>query len=158
MSLESLFLALGRAPFAQAERQSTLLFALTQSAHVIGLALLGGSMLVGGAAALGLIWPGAAREAAWRGLLPTALAGFWIAVVSGVLLVSAGPLKYYTNPVFFWKMGLIALSLGLTALVSLRARRVAAGAAFSAPWRLAIGAALAGWLAVVLAGRAIGLV
>ena len=48
--------------------------------------------------------------------------GFWINAVSGVLLLIAYPTKALTNPLFYVKLVLIAIGLGIARKLSARLR------------------------------------
>ena len=79
--------------------------------HTIGLGLLAGLN-----AALDLRLLGVARNippVAFVRLLPVMWLGLWINVLSGLALVIAYPTKALTNPVFYLKLGLIAVALGI---------------------------------------------
>jgi hypothetical protein len=79
--------------------------------HAIGMAF-----LAGGSAAIDLRILGFAPSlplAAMGRFLPVLWLGFAINAVSGTLLLIAYPTKAFTNPVFYLKLGLIALGVGL---------------------------------------------
>lgn len=115
--------------------------------HTVGLGLLAGL-----SAALDLRLLGVARgipPAAFVRLRPVMWFGFWLNLGSGLLLLLAYPTKALTNPVFYLKLGLIAV-----ALVVLRAQLRAArdGQLNSSPRRLAA-VSLVLWAAAITAGR-----
>jgi hypothetical protein len=115
--------------------------------HTVGLGLLAGL-----SAAFDLRLLGVARgvpPAAFVRLRPVMLFGFWLNLVSGILLVLAYPTKALTNPVFYLKLGLIAV-----AVVVLRAQLRAArdGLVGSRTRRLAV-VSLVVWAGAITAGR-----
>jgi len=76
--------------------------------HAIGMGL-----LVGASAVIDLRLLGVAREmpmAPLKRLYPLMWVGFWIQVVSGILLIIAYPTKALTNPVFYAKLTFIGVA------------------------------------------------
>ena len=53
-----------------------------------------------------------------RRLLPILWAGFWLNAASGILLLIGYPTKALTNPVFYLKLGLIAIAMVLVTRIS----------------------------------------
>jgi hypothetical protein len=91
-------------------------FPVVNTAHVIGIAL-----LFGGIAVLDLRLLGAGARAIEiaslaRLVLPLAAIGFVLAAVSGALMFLANAHEYWDNPLFSWKLALIA-GAGANALV-----------------------------------------
>jgi len=77
--------------------------------HAIGMGL-----AVGASAVIDLRLLGVAREmpiAPLKKLYPLLWVGFWIQVVSGLLLIIAYPTKALTNPVFYTKLALIGIAM-----------------------------------------------
>ena len=73
-----------------------------EALHFVGLSLLIGVMLVVDLRALGFMK--AVPFSAVDRLLPWALLGFGINVVTGMLFFAASPGQYANNPAFYWKM------------------------------------------------------
>lgn len=149
-----LYAAYAATSLSEAVRVSRWIFAVFEMVHLTGLAVLGGAVLIASARLAG--WPigGLGRAEVWRGLRWVALAGLVAVAGSGVVLVGVNPLKYYFNPSFNVKLGLLLAGI-LTALVvdRLVRRDDVPGA-----WWLVLAGLLSGLLlAVGLAGRAIGL-
>ena len=135
-------------------RESLWLFPAIETAHLLGMAALVGTV---GAFDLRLLgW-------ALRGrLFPWAWAGFAAQVATGGLLFSSEAVHVYANPAFRVKMLLIFL-VGLHALIfhGVIYRDVAAwdeGAALPAKARIAGLVSILIWVGVVAAGRFIGFV
>lgn len=133
------------------ESPSVFAFPLVLALHTIGLGLLVGLnaaldfRLLGGAAHIPV--------AEFRRFLPVMWAGFWLNAVSGVLLLIAYPAKALTNPVFYLKLLLIGVAVGI--LVALRRGLLSERNAASAPRRvklLAV-ASLVCWAGAIIAGR-----
>ncbi len=77
--------------------------------HAIGM-----TMLVGASVALDLRLLGVAPDlpiTPLKKLYPMMWTGFWVQVISGLLLMIAFPTKALTNPVFYAKLGLIAFAM-----------------------------------------------
>jgi hypothetical protein len=123
------------------------------SAHALGMALLVGASLV-----IALRILGFAPDlplAPLKRLYPLIWVGFWIQVVTGVLLLVGYPTKSFTNWVFYFKLVVIALGMG--AMLMLK-KRVFSDPGMSEPDMMAEGKALAicslvFWLGVVTSAR-----
>ena len=123
------------------------------SVHAIGMAL-----LVGTSAVIGLRLLGVATELPLpmlRRLFPLVWSGFWLQLLSGVMLLIAYPTKSLTSPAFYVKLALIAAAM----LVMTRIEQWLSPHGADAP-DLARGAPLAIWSLVlwfgaVTAGRLI---
>lgn len=130
--------------------QSPSLFAFPGilAAHTIGLGLLAGLN-----SALDLRLLGIGRSipaAAFMRLLPVMWFGLWLNVLSGIALLIAYPTKALTNPLFYLKLGLIAVALALLRAMVGRVRRADP---ISGATRMLAAASLAAWAATIAAGR-----
>jgi hypothetical protein len=138
---------LERTPLSVWTRESTSFWAYPAilSAHAIGMGLAAG---VSGALALCLLGalPGVPppEMRRFRGVL---WIGWWVNAVSGLLLLNAYPTKALTNPVFYVKMALIGVALGLFVAMDRRLERGVPGGRWLAA------ASLACWAAAITAGR-----
>ncbi len=155
MFLYDFFVWLGDTAVGRYLNQSTAAFAATESLHIIALSLLGSVVLITHLAALGLVLKPLAPVTIVRNLQPLAHVGLVLVVISGLLLVAAGPFKYYTNPLFPVKLVLLA-----AALVSHHwlARRLCRDAPSGAAVRTLAVASLLLWTGVVITGRWLGLI
>ncbi|WP_343699543.1 DUF6644 family protein [Caulobacter sp.] len=154
MSLLDAFLWLGETPPGQFLKASTFAFSMVESSHLLGLALLGGTVLAADLGALRVIFRSTPAVTVADGVSRAFWTALALVAVSGVLLVAAGPYKYYTNPLFPVKLALlvVALALQVGVLTTLRrggAERLSRGLA---------GASLVFWLSTLVAGRWLGLI
>ena len=157
MSLTTVFEWLGSTAPGKFLAASTAAFATVESIHLLGLAVLGGAVLVVDLALVGGVGRIRNPLGLARSLFPLFLVGLLIMAVSGVLLVAAGPIKYLLNPLFPWKF----LALAVTAVIHLavypgtsflpEARRLPVA-------RLLAGVSLVGWILVAVIGRWVGLI
>lgn len=156
MSLLEVFRWVEHTRLSIAIRASTWGFAVIEMVHLLALALLGGSILVIGLRALNRILPRQPLARVAQGVAPLLLAGLLTMVCSGALLVVDGPLRYYANTAFRAKMLLLAVAIAC-GVPLYRAARHACGPGAPPLWlRWAAVLSLVLWLAVGLAGRAIG--
>jgi hypothetical protein len=139
---------------AEAMRSSAWLYPIVEIVHIVGFAV-----LVGSVAMFDLRVLGCSRSvpvpAAGRMLLPWTLASLLVIVPTGLLLFSAHPHELANNKVFQLKLLLIALA-GLNALVfHVGVYRTVPNwnGAAPAPARLHAAASLALWIGVISCGR-----
>jgi hypothetical protein len=125
---------------------------------IITLHALGMGFLAGGSAAIDLrilgFAPGISLKAMGR-FLPLLWLAFALSAVSGTLLLIAYPTKALTNPLFYVKLCLIALAVGLVLRIGatvLRAPDVELEPVTKTAKALAL-ASLATFVALILAGR-----
>jgi hypothetical protein len=157
--IESFASALHDTPLAQALRASIWLYPLVNTAHVVGIALLFGAIAPLDLRLIGL-WKHVPLEPLAATLVPVAITGLSIAVISGALLFVTRPVDYVVEPLFALKMALVAAAV-LNALALRRSPRwrltgVQPGTAVDPAWRSAAVASLVLWLGVITAGRLIG--
>lgn len=135
------------------ESTSVVAYPAILSAHAIGMGLAAGIN-----AAIGLRVIGVARAipvGELRRFVPLMWFGFGLNAVSGAALLLAYPTKALTNPVFYLKLALIALSLWLFGRIS---RRLFGGSEMSAGLlprdpRLLAMLSLATWAGAITSGR-----
>lgn len=155
MFLYDFFVWLGETAIGRYLNQSTAAFAATESLHIVALSLVGGAVLVTHLAALGFALKPLAPATIVRNLQPVASLGLVLVTFSGLLLVAAGPFKYYTNPLFPVKLVLLAAALATHTWLTRRLARV--DTASGATRALAVTSLLL-WAGVVVAGRWLGLI
>lgn len=140
--------------------QTTWVWPLAEILHFVGL-----SLLIGIAGLFDLRLMGFFRSlpvGALHRLMPVAIAGFAINVLTGALFVIGTPFQYLTNPAFIAKVVFIALA-GLNALLFERLvakEALAVGPDEQAPRaaRLIAAASLFSWLSVLYWGRMIAFI
>lgn len=150
--MDAIFVAIEQAPVSVWMREDPYAYFIALIFHAIGMAL-----LVGGGIAFSLRAMGVGRDALWhrfRGFFPMVWLGAVLAIVSGILLLSAYPAKALTNPVFAVKLACLA---GAALLVRMLARRATStamrGESPSRGSRAIAAVALALWLIGVAAGK-----
>ena len=153
--IEAIFIWLGNTAPGLFLAGSTAAFAATESVHIVALAVVGGVVLAADLAVLGIVLKRASTPAVLGQLRWLFTGALLLVAVSGVLLVAAGPYKYYTNPLFPLKLVLLAVAL-IVQFVLQRRLRVRGSADHAA--RLLAVASLVLWTAVVVAGRWLGLI
>jgi uncharacterized membrane protein len=124
-----------------------------EALHFIGLWLLFGVVAIVNLRMLGLMK--SAPFAAFHRLLPWAVLGLGVNLITGMLFVLGAPSQYLENIAFFWKMGLLMLAaldlLYLTVFDTPWA--VEAGSEAPATEKMLAAAALASWVGVMYFGR-----
>lgn len=145
MNMLNIFTALEQGSVGTWVRESPSVFAYTGliAMHAVGLAL-----AVGFSWAIALRTLGVARAVplqAMEGLLGAVWIGFWLCAVSGVFLAVGHATTDLTSPMFYTKLGLIAIGMASTRTLKMR---LPAG-----PSPLLAGAVIAVWVAAIIAGR-----
>lgn len=106
--------------FVMAIKFSPIYYTIANTAHVLGIALLVGSIV-----ALDLRLLGFRREIdlrqATRLLVPVAVTGLVIAIACGLILFSVRAGHYINVRLFYWKLGLIVTGVAMALLFHLRA-------------------------------------
>jgi len=135
-------------------RDSTWQFAVLEMIHLIGLAVLLGTLVIIETRLLGYGLLRMRPSQLARELSRWTFVGMALVLGSGVFLFFGEPMKLFGSPSFFVKMVLLLLAV----LVQLTLyRRVKSDRAAESGSQIAIGTlALALWIGVGLAGRAIG--
>lgn len=138
---------LGSTPVANAIDDSAWLFPAIESLHILGLALLVGTIAILDLRLLGLGPRSRSAAELARDLQPWTLAGLGVMLATGPLLFSSDPLRYYNNPAFAFKMRVL-----VAAVIShfTLHRRAAGSRRWSKP---AACVSVALWSAVIVGGR-----
>ena len=138
------------------ESPSVFAFPAILSCHTVGMGLVAGIN-----AALALRILGVAPAVPFREtkrFMPVMWFGFWLNAVSGVALLIAYPTKAVTNPVFYLKLGLIAIAVWLSAVISRRlfGDSIPSGVGRASPGshiKMLAVASLLCWAGAITAGR-----
>lgn len=153
----SWFVALSHSWLGQYMQQSRWGFAVVEAIHLLGLAVLGGVVLIVDLRLLGLVLKTESARNIARGLSRTLLTSLTVMIATGIALTSEEALKCYHSPAFRWKMLLLAAAVlfyfTLHRAAVLRTDKNQANLTS----RLAGIVSLTLWLGVGVAGRAIGL-
>ncbi|QOR37361.1 hypothetical protein HNO52_01665 [Billgrantia diversa] len=147
--MEALLSWLGETALSEWVRLTRWGYASINALHVLGIALLLGTIVALDLRLLGWRKRLPPRELG-RLLQPVAVVGLLLAMATGSLLFLADPSGYAVMPLFLLKLALIALAIGNALLLNLRP-----GLANATPRRLRLAGMLSLllWPAVVLAGR-----
>lgn len=149
--------AVEQAPFVRFLATGYGVYPALSAAHILGIALLVGPILIVDARLTGLL-RGRALLYAAPALVRTALTGFALAATTGLLLFTVKAADYAANPAFLVKLGIVAAA-GLNALLLRRLVPAPfAGADPPPAARVAALVSIAAWLAAILAGRWIAFV
>lgn len=132
-------------------------YAIANLGHILGIATLFGSVLVLDLRLMGLWRPVPLRQVEAIAV-PLSIAGFALALASGVAMISANATEYTGNPFLAIKFTAIGLAL-LNALLALRLpawqQRHQADVG-TAPLRIIGAVSLACWLVAISSGRMLG--
>jgi len=146
-------------PLATGIRESEVAFPVIETLHVLGLALMTGTIAIVDLRLLGWVFPDEPASDIADQLLPATWAGFAVMAASGLLLFGAEAEKLYSNPAFRLKLVLLILAAAnMLAFHFTVYRRVAIwGRARKTPRgaRIAAALSLALWAGVIASGRMI---
>ena len=158
MSFLSFFQWLEATPWSVAMRESEWLFPFVETIHVLALGVMLFPTALMDLRLLGLTMRRESVSSVRDQLMPWIWRGFATMIVSGILVLSSHPVKYYNSPFARAKAALLVLA-GLNAMIfELTAGgKVAAWDLGQPPFRakLAGGISLLIWIGVVAMGRAI---
>jgi hypothetical protein len=141
-------------PVGNAIRTSPWAFAVIESCHLLGLAAIGGAVLVVDLRLLGLGLRRQAVSAVARDVHPWLVGSLLIMLVTGVLLFMSEPIKCYYSTPFWVKMTCLLLAIVFTFTVR---RNVTRADRMPPIWcRLVALVSLALWFGVGASGRWIG--
>ena len=154
MSLLEIFHWLEHLPLLVAMRDSPWIFPVIATLHLLGLAIIGGAVLVVDLRLLGL---GLVRQPVAqlaRGAEPLLLTGIALMLLTGPWLFMCFATKYYYLTPFWIKLASLVLVLVFTFTIR---RRAVSGSVATHPKRVLLAiTSLALWFVVALGGRLIG--
>jgi len=147
---------LAATPVSVVLRESTWAYPILEIAHIIGIALVFGSILAYDLRVLGR-QPSLPLDILGRHLLPWVWTGFVLNATSGLLLFVSNPVEFAANPALQYKLALIALA-GLNAAYfqwriapKIQAWNIGTPAPSAA--RLSALISIGLWISVIAAGR-----
>jgi hypothetical protein len=158
--IDACLAALEATAVARQLRDSVYVYPLVNTGHLIGVALLVGSIIPLDLRLL-FAWPSVPLPPLWRVLTRTAAVGLLLAISFGSLLFMTRATEYAASTLFVSKMTLVALA----ALNALALRVISPGeisrllsTSRKPPrrFRIAAGFSLAAWLAALVLGRMVG--
>jgi hypothetical protein len=151
------FVALAHSPLGHLMQTSKWGFALVETAHLIALAVLGGSVLLVDLRLLGIVLKRESAPDISRDLGRLLLGSLLLMILSGIAMLSEEAQKCYYSPAFRWKMALLATAV-LFYFTLHRHALLRTGKGTPTLWSKAAAIlSLSLWLGVGIAGRAIGL-
>jgi len=137
-------------------RDSSWLFPVIESLHLLGLAVIGGSVLAVNLSLLGLGLGHRSAAQVWHDALPWFIGSLAVMLGSGFLLFTSEAVKLYYHEAFWVKMSALLASLAFTATV-LRRTALAGAERVSTLRRRTVGlVSLLLWSLVGGGGRRIG--
>jgi len=157
MGLHGSFMALAHSPLGHAMQTSRWAFAVVEMVHLLGLAVLGGSVLIVDLRLLGVILKGESAITISRELSRLLIGSLLVMVLSGIALLSEEAGKCYYSPAFRWKMALLAAAVIFYFTLHRQAILCTRRGTLKLWPRIAALVSLLLWLGVGVAGRAIGL-
>ena len=156
MSVLSLFYWCENTAVGEAIRDSRWLFPAIESLHLLGLAVIGGAVLVVNLRLLGLGMRRQPSAQLWRDARPWLLGSLAIMIATGLLLFTSEATKLYYHEAFWVKMISLALSIVFTFTVVRRAALADPARARPLWNRIVALVSLALWSGVGIGGRWIG--
>jgi hypothetical protein len=134
-------------------RNSTLVYPIVNAVHIIGVALLFGSIVALDLRLVGWRRDVGATDAFARLLLPVAITGLAVAIPAGLLLFATDARAYASSPLFQAKIAVIAIAIANALWLRTTDWQGPHGGRRAA---LAGVASIALWLAAIVLGRLIG--
>jgi hypothetical protein len=156
MSLLALFQWLAGTPAGVFMQQSSWAFAAAEMIHLLSLAILGGAIFIINLRTFGAGLKNQSVAHLASELRPFVVMSLLGSVLSGVLLVSAESEKCYYNSAFRWKM--LFLALAVIFYFGVQQRLFKRENVSNLTGKAAGFVSITLWLAVGLAGRAIGII
>jgi hypothetical protein len=158
--IEAWLAALEATPVARELRDSVYIYPLVNTGHLVGVALLIGSIIPLDLRLL-FAWPSVPLAPLWRVLTRTSAAGLVVAIVFGSLLFIARATDYAASGLFVFKMVVVAAAtLNALALRIISSgeisRLLSAGQKPPRRFRIAGGFSLVAWITALTLGRMVG--
>ena len=116
MSLFSFCTSLSQTPFSVWLREATYTYPALIIVHVVTIGLFGGVVVMGNLRILGYALTSTPPSEVLNQFRPWKWVGFWLLLVTGVLLMVADPMEYYDNKMNWLKIATLLLA-GVNAMV-----------------------------------------
>jgi hypothetical protein len=146
-------------PWAVQLEESDNLFPIIESAHVLGIGLMAGTIIIVDLRVLGRVFQQQPVRRIAETLLPYTWLGFALMIGSGIPLFAAEAIKVIHNPAFQVKMILLACAAANAVVFHRTVYRTVddwgSRAASPLPARMLAGTSAVLWFAVIVAGRLI---
>jgi len=156
MSVLSFFTLCENSPLGEAIRASNWLFPVIESFHLLGLAVIGGAVLILDLRLLGLGLTRQPTDRIWRDTRPWLLSSLTVMILSGLLLFTSEATKLYYHEAFWVKMISLLLSIIFTFTIA-RRTALADPKRVSPLWRRVVAlVSIVLWSGVGMGGRWIG--
>jgi hypothetical protein len=144
-------------PIGELMRDTTWLYGVCQTLHFIGLTTLFGAILLVDLRMLGLFRNTPIR--AFMPLIPVAIGGFALNLVTGAMFFTFDPVNFWHNKGFLLKLAALAVA-GVNALwftigEQPRVLKLADGEATDAATKISAGLSITVWMVVIVCGRLI---
>jgi hypothetical protein len=152
-TLDGMFAALEQAAPIAALRESTYAFPVVNALHIIGIALLFGSIVALDLRLLGWRRDAGPAEAFTRLLVPVAIGGLLLAIPAGLLMFATDARAYAGSALFQAKMVVVALAIGNALWLRAAQRR---GPMPQLRESFAAAASILLWLGAIVLGRMVG--
>lgn len=121
--------------------------------HITALAVLLGSALMINLKVLGIGGPGTSYPETARRFVPWMNWGFVVLLLSGIGLIVGEPVRELPNPIFWIKMGMIAITLPISLTFNARVAKAQAAGALSGSYKLGAALLIVLWCAIIIGGR-----
>ena len=126
---------------------------IVQTVHIVCIACIMGSIVMIDLRVLGVAVRSQSPQEMLRRLMPWMWWSLALLLASGAMFVIARPRRYFANPIFGYKMSLLALALFFSVALRWSLGRQANSNANVIGAKLCATASLLSWLGVILAGR-----
>jgi hypothetical protein len=146
-------------PASAALRESDDVFPIIETAHVLSICLMVGTIATVDLRLMGALLRGQPATRVSQALLPYTWGGFGLMLITGLPLFAAEAAKLYGNPAFRVKLLLLLLAGGNALVFHKTSHGRTDDQAAAVPWRVRMFActSLLCWFAIVVAGRLIAL-
>lgn len=125
---------------------------IVQTIHIVSVAVLMASVVFINLRILGLAVPSQNVAEMKQRLLPWTWTALVLLLLSGSVFIVARPLRYFTNPVFGWKLGMLLATLAITFFM-LRSIKNSGTENKTGAVKIFAAITLLLWITIVFAGR-----